>query len=98
MAGTAPRWRARPERGADDIVGRDEELRAAERLVLEARLGLLLALVGEVEAQAARADLDGVAVAQGVFEPLLAVDEDVVGRGLAVEAAVEEDVGAVLGT
>ena len=85
----------RAERGADHVVGRDEELRPAERLVLEARLGRLPALVGEVEAQAARSDLNGVAVVQRVFELLLAVDEDVVGRGLAVETPVEEDVGAV---
>ena len=87
---------ARTERGADDIVGRDQKLRVAERLVLEARLGLRrAALVGEVEAESARADLDDVAVAQRMFEPLLAVDEDMVGRELAVHAAVYENVGAV---
>src|SRR5205807_2935205 len=43
----------------------------------------------------ARAYLHAVAVAQRVFEPLLAVDEDVVGRELAIDAPVDDDVRAV---
>src|SRR5204862_183504 len=79
---------ARGERGADHVVGGDEQLGVAERLVLEARFRLAAALVRDVEAQAARADLYLVAVAQGVLAALLAVDDE-------VRAALRLDVGVV---